>query len=67
MNRAQARRQNGRWTRNTLRNTFGLDVVICKNCGAMHPYESRNPVEIKLHDECRDCGSELPLEEGEGE
>ena len=61
MNKLQARRSNGRWTKNTLQNTFGLDTIICKNCGAIHPYNSRDPREIKPN-KCRDCGFEFKAE-----
>jgi hypothetical protein len=40
MRRFQARRGNGRFTRNTLANTFGLNVEICERpaCRRMTPY-----------------------------
>jgi hypothetical protein len=30
VNRFQSRRSNGRWQRNTLANTFGLNAIVCR-------------------------------------
>lgn len=45
MKRRQARLTDGRFTRNTLENTFGLRSIICA-CGAINAY-GRKPVERK--------------------
>lgn len=35
--RIQSRRGNGRFTRNTPENTFGLSLNICERCGGFNP------------------------------
>lgn len=43
MKRFQARIGNGRFTRNTTENCFGLRTIIC-SCGAINAY-GRKPIE----------------------
>jgi hypothetical protein len=52
--RIQSRRSNGRYTRNTLANTFGLKAYICASC------RSFNTVSVgeARPDKCRNCGCE---------
>lgn len=38
MKRFQSRATGGQWRRNTLANTFGLQVVVCSACRRMNPY-----------------------------
>jgi hypothetical protein len=54
MRRYQARRGNGRWTRNTCENTFGLHVEVCPHadCRAFNPYGIGEP----KPEECHRCG-----------
>lgn len=71
MKRHQARISNGRFTRNTLENCFGLRSIIC-TCGAINAYgrkqierkpgEFIDPVEFNKWDvptHCHACGKEL--------
>jgi hypothetical protein len=60
MQRIQARRGNGRFTRNTLRNTFGLGCDVCPRCGQCHPYRLR-PRDPRAT-ECTRCGAALSQE-----
>ena len=39
MRRRQARRRNGRFTRNTAENTFGLHVEVCSVCRAVTTWD----------------------------
>ena len=55
MKRRQARLSNGRFTRSTLANTFGLRVEVCPNCRAMNPY-AINELAPKT---CHVCGQAL--------
>jgi ribosomal protein L40E len=53
--RFQARRGNGKFTRNTMENTFGLSVQVCPHCRAMNP---RNAGTEPLTN-CHRCGESL--------
>jgi hypothetical protein len=57
MSRMQPRRNNGRYERATLANTFGLGNEVCDKCGQCHPYKkgTESPP-IK----CAGCGIVLP-------
>lgn len=55
MKRFQARRGNGRFTRNTFENTLGLHVKVCPTCGRFNPYDVGAPMPEK----CHDCGASL--------
>ena len=63
MTRFQARRRNGRFTRNTLANTCGLRVEPCPNreCRALNPYA----VGAARPTHCHQCGTLLTPREGE--
>lgn len=39
--RYQARKSNGRFTRNTIQNIFGLQVFACPHCGRFNTYGAR--------------------------
>jgi hypothetical protein len=51
--RAFSRSPNGRFRRATLRNTFGLEVLVCSVCLRMNPYQIGEP----KPSECHACGS----------
>ena len=53
--RFQARRGNGRFTRNTMENTFGLSVQVCPHCNRFNPRDAGTP-ELET---CRACGKSL--------
>lgn len=53
MKRFQARRGSGRFTRNTMENTFGLRVVVCAGCRGCNPHGCREPRPEK----CGQCGA----------
>jgi len=55
MKRFQARKSNGRFTPNTLENTFGLSIVACPHCGRFNPY----PANGKKPETCHACGRGL--------
>lgn len=55
MTRRQARLGNGRWTKNTLANTFGMDAPVCPKCRAFNPYSLGEPKPEK----CHACGEPL--------
>jgi hypothetical protein len=65
MKRIQARRASGRFTRNTMENTFGLHVVVHEHkadgtwCGGLNPW----PVGGDRPVVCRHCDEPLPPEE----
>jgi hypothetical protein len=69
MSRLQARRGNGRFTRNTMENTFGLHVDIHEHkadgswCGSFNPW----PVGEPRPETCHACGESLPPEAPERE
>jgi len=56
MKRYQARQRNGRFTRNTLENTFGLQVKVCPECRTLANCWGVNEPEPEI---CKDCGAEL--------
>ena len=60
MKRRQARRLNGRFTRNTVENTFGLHVEVCPSCRGFTVWNvGGEPPTI-----CGHCGAALnPAEE----
>jgi hypothetical protein len=65
MRRFQARRTNGRFVRNTLANTLGLQPGVCRGegddwCGGLNPHRVGEPPPEK----CGHCGR--PLERGTG-
>ncbi len=53
--RFQSRRGNGRFTRNTLENTFGLTVQACPHCGRFNPRAVGEPE----RETCHACGKPL--------
>jgi hypothetical protein len=55
--RRQARRGNGRFTRNTMENTFGLHCDVCPNdeCRRLNP----SPVGAPRPTHCHACGAAL--------
>jgi len=53
--RIQARRGNGRFTRNTPENTFGLHLSMCGYCGQIHPWS----LGCKEPESCKSCGRSL--------
>lgn len=55
MKRQQARLTNGRFTRNTLENRFGLSVEACPACGRFNPY----PAGGSKPETCHNCGARL--------
>ena len=55
MARFQARRGNGRFTQNTMENTFGLSVQVCPHCRRLNPH----PVGEKPRETCHACGKPL--------
>ena len=57
MKRYQSRRANGRFQKNTLANTFGLNVETCTNpdCRAITPW----PVHKEKPTACQRCGATL--------
>jgi hypothetical protein len=57
MKRFQARRGNGRFTRNTLENVFGLHADVCA-CGALTPYG----INEVPPDACQRCGAVIVRE-----
>lgn len=57
MKRFQARRGNGRFTRNTLENTFGIHADVCA-CGALIPYG----INEAPPDACHRCGAVIVRE-----
>lgn len=57
--RHQARRANGRYTRNTIENTFGLHVIICPHCNILNPYG----VGESKPEKCHACKKELEKKE----
>lgn len=57
--RFQARRGNGRFTRNTLENTVGLHCLWCPHCGRGNP----SPVGQPQPTECHACGKPLEGDE----
>jgi hypothetical protein len=65
MKRIQARRGNGRFTRNTMENTVGLHCAVHERkldgtwCGALNPW----PVGGVPPTVCAQCGEPLPHEE----
>lgn len=53
MGRFQARRGNGKFTRNTMENTLGLHCDVCPKCGGLNPYGlNESPP-----DACHNCGA----------
>lgn len=61
MKRRQARRANGRFTRNTMENTFGMSVDVCPNpdCRRFLPRSMFEP----RPETCPHCGTEFPKDE----
>lgn len=57
MGRFQARRNNGRWQRNTMENTFGLHAGVCPSCGKFNP----SPVGEPQPDVCHHCGAAMAV------
>lgn len=55
MRRKQSRLGNGRFTRNTLENCFGLHCIWCPSCGIGNPY---GVTEVKPKN-CHNCNAEL--------
>ena len=53
--RFQARRGNGRFTRNTPENTLGLSIEVCPFCRALNPRPAGTP----RADNCHACGRSL--------
>jgi hypothetical protein len=53
--RFQARRRSGRFTRNTMENTFGLHVVVCEVCRHLNPWNVGEAAPTK----CHHCGASL--------
>jgi len=56
--RFQARRSNGRFTKNTLENTVGLHCEICPHCRRFNPYGLHEPKPTQ----CHACGQLLEVE-----
>ena len=64
MKRLQARKRNGRFTRNTLENTFGLSVEPCRHCRSLANVHGINePAPVV----CVSCGENLGNIGGETE
>ncbi len=60
--RFQSRHGNGRFTRNTLENTFGLTVQVCPHCQRFNP----RAVDEPERETCHACGKSLRVtSEGE--
>lgn len=61
MKRFQARRGNGRWTANTMENTFGLHCDVCEACRTLNPCGVGEPAPTH----CHACGAPLhePVQE----
>lgn len=55
MGRFQARRRNGRFTRNTLENTFGITAEVCPRCRQIIPRGLDEP----KPQSCPTCGADL--------
>jgi hypothetical protein len=55
MRRFQARRGNGRFTRNTMENTLGLHCAVCPACRRLNP----SPVGEPRPTHCHACGAAL--------
>lgn len=55
MKRFQARRHSGRFTRNTVENTFGLTVPVCASCRGCNPHNVGEPRPTT----CHHCGKPL--------
>ncbi len=55
--RFQSRRGNGRFTRNTMENTFGLHVPVCPDpaCRRFNPHSVGTPAPEK----CHACGAPM--------
>ncbi len=53
--RFQSRRGNGRFTRNTMENTFGLSVDVCPHCRRLNPRAVGEPA----RETCHACGQPL--------
>jgi hypothetical protein len=49
MRRFQSRKGNGRWQKNTLKNTFGLHCVFCPHCGIGNPWGINETKPEKCH------------------
>ncbi len=58
MKRFQARRGSGRFTRNTMENTFGLHCPSCPECNKFLPH----PVGSAPPDTCNGCGAVMVWE-----
>jgi hypothetical protein len=58
MKRFQARRGNGRFTRNTPENTLGLHIDVCPTCRVLVPYE----LGAEPPDTCHSCGAVIVRE-----
>ncbi len=58
MKRYQSRKRNGRFTKNTLQNTFGIIVVHCKCRTLANHYSVGEP----KPEVCRDCGNKLEMD-----
>lgn len=63
MSRLQARRGNGRFTPNTMENTFGLHCAVCQECRSLNPSRVGEP--RPTH--CHKCGAPLICERCERE
>jgi hypothetical protein len=65
MRRFQARRGNGKFTRNTMENTFGLHCDVCPNqaCRRLSPYRVGEP----RPQTCHACGASLIEEQARDE
>ena len=67
MKRFQARRRSGRFTRNTMENSFGLHVEVCEHedCRILNPWKVGEPRPVN----CHRCGRPLnvPKADAEGE
>lgn len=55
MKRWQARRGNGRFTGNTMENTFGLHCEVCPSCRALNPWK----VGESAPGRCHACGADM--------
>jgi predicted amidophosphoribosyltransferase len=55
--RFQARAGGGRWTRNTMENTFGLHTGICPSCNGFNPSGVGEP----RPEVCHHCGAALAV------
>jgi hypothetical protein len=63
MKRFQARRGNGRFTRNTMENTFGLHCEVCDVCRSLSPWAVGEPKPKR----CHNCGALLGVNKSEPE